>query len=296
MHSIAARILGVQLLLLAACDSPGRVEMDGPGFADAWRTASSENVPATDAKPLIEILAAVNERYYRKKDDSVVWDDHLSYFPWVWTAAQKKKFAGTEDVASMILQWSDVEFFRTGEFATVRVRGVKEAVVTGGLDPKNGGTFFEGKCLFRKLPEGWRLKDSFPRAMQRGQDSWARMLFSEAYDAQSRANDSIKEREPAPGWAADGEITRVLRVALEEFRTLRTFPLSDMTLFMFSERLAVRRFAYQTLVSVFKVDFGYSERLYDPSDPDSLKWYNGWEEWMNRTYPKRQRQPVPWPD
>src|SRR5689334_13261556 len=98
MRSIAGRIAGWLMLFLGACNSGSRAEMEGPGPRDGWHAATRDSVPAGQAGPLIEILVAVNDRYYRKKDESVVWDDKLSYFPWVWTAGQKKKFSGTDDV------------------------------------------------------------------------------------------------------------------------------------------------------------------------------------------------------
>src|SRR5687767_14018440 len=140
---------------LATCQSQGEANMQGLATAaDGRRRTVPEECPVPEGKPLIEILKNVQDRYYGENDETVAWDESLSYFQWVWTPLQKKKLGGTHDVTRMVLQWKDVEVFPTGEFATVSLRGVIEAVASGDFDPAKGGVFFEGKCFFRKFPEG----------------------------------------------------------------------------------------------------------------------------------------------
>lgn len=249
-----------------------------------WKTPDPHRC-SPEERPIIEILSIIAKKQYEQRIPDIGWDENVSYFEWEWKSpkmekARRDRIYGTRNAPPVQLQWKEVIFFRTKEFAKVRVRAIN-------ID--TGNTYFKGTCLFRKLREGWRMNNCLPIAVQIGDYEWNEIIANEINRALRRAEASKLEGLPVPHWSGTEEIMRLIKILQEEYAEKGMFPLSVFLDHLTSDNMELRRYVYKTLVKTFNVDYGYSENKLCIEDVDweeQIKWVRPWYDWAYRKYGK----------
>lgn len=267
--------------MLSACGSlPPRQEADEEG---GWRPCDPEAAPEL-ARPMVGILRRIQDGLYRRRSADTFWDEELSLVCWEWTDSEKvewrKRLPGD---STLDLQWRDVEFSRTGEFARCELREIEK--------PRRGRERYKdvnwsGKVLFRKVATGWRLRSQLPFALGAGDGTWEEILVTEARAMELRSQRARMAGKPVPAWATDDEVIRILGEGLALHQERRVFPLSAFMQIMLGNNLVLRRHAHKIVTATFGVDFGLSEKPFDAFSESSFAWFKGWKDWISRTYPK----------